>query len=442
MSVYAGPETSSNGLVACWDAGNNLRSARGFSSLLSLSNWTLGTGTATGWSMNGTAAENQRILATGPFGTSTLVWDTPSNDATSDGDGGYNSPVINIDPTKMYRFSTWIRRTVIGNGNYYLGFSGYDAATQLQSVILRVNGANTTNPYFSASTWPTANVSANSWMLVVGHVWPAGTGVGANHVDSGLWNTSGTKFSNPTSSGDFVWLSDSAKTWLRSYLFYSTDTTTAQQWYQPRIDVIDGNQPSISDLISGVGSKWYDAVGNSHGTILNSAAPYNSNGYMTFDGVDDCVTLSVSGNAKTVISWVRPTAVSGDYIIFAPDSNGNDNWLGIQTNKLYLFFSEAGDVNNTVLRGNTSLSTNQWYQISCTIDTNTAKVYLNGVEDGSMSVAFTIGAWTGTSAIGRRGSISQRFFPGDIGAIYLYNRVLSEGEIKQNFIAMRGRFGI
>jgi hypothetical protein len=178
-------------------------------------------------------------------------------------------------------------------------------------------------------------------------------------------------------------------------------------------------------------------------TLTISSLTYASNNTFSFNGANNYINPATIPQAiGTVIAWVRPSAVSGDYVIFGPDANGQDNWIGINTSKIYMLFTQLSDINNTAIIGNTTLSVNNWYQISCTIIGNTAKVYLNGVEDGTSTVAFSIGLWTGTSAIGQRGATGTRFFPGMISSVQLYSRGLSPNEIRQNFNATRGRYGL
>jgi hypothetical protein len=45
-------------------------------------------------------------------------------------------------------------------------------------------------------------------------------------------------------------------------------------------------------------------------------------------------------------------------------------------------------------------------------------------------------------AIGGRTVLEDRFWDGAIYNIQIFNRVLTEAEIKQNFNALRGRYGI
>lgn len=448
MGVGYNPKIITNGLVGCWDAGNSYRSAKGFKNLLNLSSWTLGTGSATGnggstFGRNGTDAENRRILDTGPFGVSTVVWDTPSNDADSNDDGGWNVTSIPIDSSKMYRFSVWMRRKIIGNGAYYLGTMGINASGTNEGVLNRTNGAINTNLYFSATNWP-ASVLANSWMLVVGHVWPAGSGTGAQHPDSGLWNTSGVKFSNYTSSGDAVWQATNTQTWHRSYLYYSTDTTTNQQWYQPRIDLVDGTQPSIADLISGVGSEWFDIVGSNHGNILNSAQLYNSAGYMNFDGVDDYVDLGNSiqlSDNFTCSFWHKD--INGGYIL-DQGNIGSDptNCLEVTGYGLYVFPNNGAG--GAIADGYATFSTANWNNVVFTFSSGVVKFYINGQLDSTKTISgFTSFSPQGhILKIGRRAFSNSSILSGKIANVSIYNRVLSALEVKQNFNALRGRFGI
>ena len=74
-----------------------------------------------------------------------------------------------------------------------------------------------------------------------------------------------------------------------------------------------------------------------------------------------------------------------------------------------------------------------------------AKLYLNGVEIDSFSGATIDIASMATSSflIGKPYSTSLgRRYNGQVAAVKVYNRALTAAEIKQNFNALRGRFGI
>jgi hypothetical protein len=201
----------------------------------------------------------------------------------------------------------------------------------------------------------------------------------------------------------------------------------------------------------GSGTVWNDLSGNNkNGTLTNfPIAPFDGSngGNIVFDGTDDYVVLNSSialGNTFTINAFIKLTNNNSDTSIIGTDANGADNWLGINTNKIYALFTQTADVNNNAITGNTTLLNNQWYHVTITINTSTVNVYLNGVQDATpKTVAFTIGDWSDLFAIGRRSVyVAQRYFLGNIAYIQAYNRTLSASEILQNFNAQRGRFGI
>lgn len=221
---------------------NEVASSRALS-LINMSSWIPGTiGSATGYTQNGDG--NSRVIDSTPYGDLGVVWDTSNQDAASDADGGWVTDYVPIDNTKTYRFSVWMRRKNVGNGASYLGLEGLNDSNADIGVLNRSNGVVNTNPYFHAiSTW---TYGTNDWFLFVGHVWPVGSGTGAVRTDTGIYDKNGNKLA---SGLDFVWQALNTRSQHRAYLFYSTDVTTNQQFYNPRIDAVTGSQPTISELI-------------------------------------------------------------------------------------------------------------------------------------------------------------------------------------------------
>jgi len=187
------------------------------SRVLDSSVWTVGSGSIGVFNVCGSTTENYRVSVTEPFGT-TVIWEARP-DATSGADGGWDSSRFDIDKTKTYRFSTWIRRTVLGNGSYYLGCYGYDNNGTHLGVLNRSDGATNTNPYFRSGAGDEI-LSTTAWFLLVGHVWAAGSGTGAVHADTGLYTAVGVKIAVPQ---DFVWRAGTRRAVHRSY--FSSGTT-------------------------------------------------------------------------------------------------------------------------------------------------------------------------------------------------------------------------
>ena len=84
---------------------------------------------------------------------------------------------------------------------------------------------------------------------------------------------------------------------------------------------------------------------------------------------------------------------------------------------------------------------NQWWCGAVTFNTSTGWVlYLNG-EQVDTDADTTAPSGDGTIRIGAHGAASN-LFDGDIPVVQIYNRALTASEVKQNFNALRGRFGI
>lgn len=221
---------------------NNQPSGTLAPSLINMNSWTVGTGAVGNYVLNGDG--NSRIVDSTPYGDLGVLWDISNQDAASDADGGWNySPLdVPIDPTKTYRYSVWVRRKTIGNGQTYMGPDVFGTTNTLN----RSNNASNTNPYFIGDNWWGV---ANQWYLVVGHIWSYGSGSGAKHVDTAIYSKDGTKAALVPS--DFIWSTASGITsGMRAFLYYSTDTTTNQQFYSPRIDNMSTNAPTIANLLS------------------------------------------------------------------------------------------------------------------------------------------------------------------------------------------------
>ncbi len=212
--------------------------------------WTVGTGGATGFTMYGLTAENNRIEATDPWGRSTIVWDSvPGPDASYD--GGWQTTSFSIDNTKLYRYSVWVHRTVLGtSGRFYFGCFGYGSTNGVYDVA---TSTLDTNPYFwASSSTPTTNDLPDEWILVVGHIFPYNYGLTVDHSDSGRWYFDGTfKNTGGSYNRDYKWHSATTTARHRNFLYGSTDLTVRQRYCYPRIDLVDGSEPSINDLFTG-----------------------------------------------------------------------------------------------------------------------------------------------------------------------------------------------
>lgn len=456
MSAHSGPKIQTSNLLLALDGKSNKFTGQN-TNVLAQYPWVTGTGSATFFSQNGDG--NSRILDTNPHGATDVIWDVSNQDATSNADGGWNSSTFSIDNTKMYRFSVWVRRKTVGNGSFYLGTYGRDSNGTNIGVYNRSNGSNNTNPYFRASGWWG---SANTWYLVVGHIWPAGSGTGAVHPDTGIYTVSGTKVATP---GDFVWRSDNYNSTHRSYLYYSTDTSTNQQFWDPRAEPIDLpsiKAPKIQRIISNVNSKW-NLVKRVSETVLSLRKVYlNPSSDSFVFGADDSdksisVPLSVNFNKLegTITTWIKPYSYSGSNGIFVNRQDSTPNavdwfWIGTWSSGSVFYFrlgnGSACCNNDLTISGFSSYCpTNTWSHLAVSWKSGvTSKIYINGKLITSRSISSIPS--TNPSSEGRIGlghaSGTTGSWNGEISKFNIYSKQFDDSEVFQNFIATRSRYNI
>jgi len=257
--------------------------------ILDYSTWVIGsTGSQPGFSQNGDG--NSIVEYKDPFGNKTAVWQSLNNDTDSNADGGWNTSTFSIDNTKYYRFSTWIRRDVLGNGSYYFGCHGYGST----NGVYDSNNNLTTNPYFKASSW-SGPLQLNQWYLLVGFIYPHDYSgdLSILHADAGCYDINGKIFT--TGFRNFKWHPSSTAANHRSYLYYSTDPNTHQLWVYPRVDLCDGTEPTIEDLLSGF---------NRDGSCTNPLEL--SDTHITYSGIEisrECTNILPSSDINSLPTY-------------------------------------------------------------------------------------------------------------------------------------------
>lgn len=175
-------------------------------------------------------AEQTLVSAAGPYGDITTVLKAISKWGGPDGGWDINVP---IDKTKAYRFSVWVNK-VSGNGTVYFGIGS-----------VQRDGSYVPNPYFmhvAASAMP-----LGKWVLFVGYVFPYNASLPTGSKSAAYVGETGDVL---TTGVDYAWDVNAIDTNPRCYQYYSTDGSQ-QLFAHPRFEVIDGREPSISELLSG-----------------------------------------------------------------------------------------------------------------------------------------------------------------------------------------------
>lgn len=109
MAYHNNPRIITSNLKNCIDT-KSRKCYPDIYNILNAGTWVSGsTGSQSGFDQNGLTAENVIILDTDPFGNQAVIWQaTP--DANNNADGGWNTSFFEIDNTKMYRFSVWVKK--------------------------------------------------------------------------------------------------------------------------------------------------------------------------------------------------------------------------------------------------------------------------------------------------------------------------------------------
>ena len=198
---------------------------------------------------------------------------------------------------------------------------------------------------------------------------------------------------------------------------------------------------TLSEVVDSSGNSNHgQAQGATGGKAYPSSGKFGNGGY--FDGVDDYTTLTNSlttGTSTTVSFWVNTGSATGGRGAFVNTvtSGYNGSFFGFYqqyTPTLY-FRNTAGSAWGTNVVSSQTLLAGTWYHLVATLDStsNTALIYINGVQKGSSAIS---GGWSwgsNTVSFGGRfgGWGGGQYFHGTLDDLRIYNRALTPAEVRQ-----------
>jgi hypothetical protein len=197
----------------------------------------------------------------------------------------------------------------------------------------------------------------------------------------------------------------------------------------------------------GTGTTWFDLTKNVNGNINNNPNFLNNNkGVFSFDGTNENITIPENSSLNlqnyTYAFWIkRIEPLNTNWIQFIQRSTSGRNpgiWFYInEINRIHFSIRVSGNFNTAVNPGGYFL--NEWHYFTATVEFSNNTTIIRGYTDGVLHQTVTHAnnsplLGTGQSYIGNR-----QF---ELGNFSVYNRPLSNIEIKQNFEATRGRYGI
>ena len=201
----------------------------------------------------------------------------------------------------------------------------------------------------------------------------------------------------------------------------------------------------------GSGTVWKDLSGhNNHATLVNSPV-FNGEGFV-FDGIDtyaycdDPTPFDFGTGDFTLCITSKPAAVNGWRTLIGKGASGSTGY-SITFNTSSKFSIDLDSPTNTHWGDTTVLSENNYYNFCAVFDRDVAgNQYINGILTSSHDITGqnqTVSNSSNKLTIGQFGYENFQWqYSGVHYSVLIYDRALSSEEIKQNFNATRGRFGI
>lgn len=208
-------------------------------------------------------------------------------------------------------------------------------------------------------------------------------------------------------------------------------------------------------------TKWFDLSGKNNTATMIGTVPVITDGGACFDF--STVTGANAPNASlgftfasdmipttgsfTLSCWIKNPNSTGQVGMFSNSGSGNGYRFGITASNIYWL------IGPTYAEGSisflSSLNTEKWYNVTCVFDrsgtfhsgTPYIDLYLNGEFQNSAIPNASQTAFTPV-APGLVKSACCTLYKGKLSQFSAYNRALSADEIKKNFNATRGRYGI
>ena len=212
----------------------------------------------------------------------------------------------------------------------------------------------------------------------------------------------------------------------------------------------------------GSGTSWGDLSGNGYNGTLTNGPTFSSDnaGVFSFDGSNDYIQLlspssrfawTPSGdgmNYMTIDFWVKTTDTGGRIISKPWNGNGQYN-ISISYSSFQLYIGTYG------VKNFSGMATGNWENATCVVNPTQMGVYRNGSVYGSFInhnitnnsppstntniplslmtlYPYGAGAW----------NLPGHAVNGTLSCVRIYNRVLSADEVRRNYNATKGRFGL
>jgi hypothetical protein len=195
------------------------------------------------------------------------------------------------------------------------------------------------------------------------------------------------------------------------------------------------------------GTSWNDLSGNNNTATLTNGPTFTSSfgGNIIFDGANDTADISTIDLriSFTYECWVNMSVINGFSFLGQGSTSANNGlhiWNTSDTSLRFGMYANDTDVNSL------TSSTNTWYHYVFTYNHSspyTKNIYRNAVKQTtSEQQGQSQYTGTGTLRIGAIYSSGGNYANGRFAMARIYNRILADTEILQNYNSNKSRFGL
>ncbi len=215
-----------------------------------------------------------------------------------------------------------------------------------------------------------------------------------------------------------------------------------------KLDMEEGTGTTLNDS-SGSGNNGSLTIGATGTQTTSSQAwkPGKVGKSLNFDGTDDTGSITDAANINfsgdfTVEAWVKSTLIDGAYHVIMDKGWSGSSYPNIQleqstSNQFRLTF-EVDSTHSSNAVGTTTVVSGTWYHVVGTRTSGVAKIYVNGVLEGTGGSA--VGDLTSTGknwTIGARrsgsDSVFQHYFKGGIDQIRIFNYARTASQVALDY---------
>nr|CEL18799.1 Chitinase [Kibdelosporangium sp. MJ126-NF4]CTQ96348.1 Chitinase (EC 3.2.1.14) [Kibdelosporangium sp. MJ126-NF4] len=387
------------------------------------------------------------LAASGGVGTASLSWTGSTDNVGVTGYDVHRSTTSNFTPAPASKVATVTATSFTDNGlatgTYYYRVVARDgsgnsspASNQASAVVT----GDTTPPSVSV-TAPTGGATVSGTVNLTANASDAGGIAGVQFKVDGV--SVGTE--DTVAPYASTWNSGSVPNGAHQITAVARDSggnTATSAVVSVTVNNV-GPPPPVAayNFNEGSGTVLNDRTGKGHnGTVAGAtwSASGNTGGALSFDGVDDVVTVEDSNlldltNGMTLEAWVRPNAGAAGWrtVLMKERSDGLSYALyADNAASRPAGWIRVGSADRNV-DGNAAVPANAWTHLAVTYDATTIRFHVNGVEVSSVPSTGNLTVSGNPLRIGGN-LIWGEYFSGLVDDVRVYNRALTAAEISSD----------